>query len=52
VRQAWAESLAEWPQTIAKELDGQGLPASEVLKLALDGAEAAGYTWPVRYKVE
>jgi TRAP-type C4-dicarboxylate transport system substrate-binding protein len=52
VRQAWAESLAEWPQTIAKELDGQGLPASEVLKLALDGAEAAGYIWPVRYKVE
>jgi TRAP-type C4-dicarboxylate transport system substrate-binding protein len=52
VRQAWAESLAEWPQTIAKELDGKGLPASEVLKLALDAAEGAGYTWPVRYKVE
>jgi TRAP-type C4-dicarboxylate transport system substrate-binding protein len=52
VRQAWAEALTGWPQEIATELDGKGLPASEVLNLALDAAEAAGYTWPVRYAVK
>jgi TRAP-type C4-dicarboxylate transport system substrate-binding protein len=52
VRKAWAESLAAWPQTIAEELDGQGLPASEVLKLTLEAAEKHGYTWPVRYVIK
>jgi len=52
VRADWANSLAEWPQKMAKELDEQGLPASEVLKLTLEAAEANGYEWPVRYVVE
>jgi TRAP-type C4-dicarboxylate transport system substrate-binding protein len=52
VRQAWAEALAGWPQEIATELDAKGLPASEVLKLALDAAEGAGYQWPVRYAIK
>jgi C4-dicarboxylate-binding protein DctP len=52
VRKAWAEALAAWPQQIAKEIDGKGLPGSETLKLALKAAEDAGYTWPVRYQIE
>lgn len=52
VRKAWAESLADWPQKMASELDGQGLPASQVLNLTLDRAEANGYDWPVRYEVK
>lgn len=52
VRTAWAEALAAWPQQIAKEIDGKGLPGSETLKLALKAAEDAGYTWPVRYQIE
>ena len=52
VRKAWAESLAEWPQSLATDLDGQGLPASQVLNLVLDRAEANGYEWPVRYSVK
>lgn len=51
VRKAWAESLAGWPQTLADDLNGQGLPASEVLNLVLDKAEERGYTWPVRYEI-
>ncbi|MBT4203531.1 hypothetical protein OAI04_02950 [Hyphomicrobiales bacterium] len=51
VRADWAESLADWPQEMAKELDAQGLPASRVLNLALDAAETQGYIWPVRYEV-
>ncbi len=52
VRADWANSLAEWPQKMAKELDGQGLPASDVLKLTLEAAEKNGYEWPVRYAIE
>lgn len=52
VRKAWAESLAEWPQSMADELESQGLPAKQVLNLVLDRAEANGYEWPVRYQIK
>ncbi|MEM9106862.1 MAG: hypothetical protein AAGC96_14505, partial [Pseudomonadota bacterium] len=52
VRADWANSLAQWPQKMAADLDGQGLPASQVLKLTLEAAENNGYTWPVRYNIK
>ncbi|MEM7464494.1 MAG: C4-dicarboxylate TRAP transporter substrate-binding protein [Pseudomonadota bacterium] len=52
VRAAWAESLADWPQSMADDLEGQGLPAKQVLNLVLDRAEANGYEWPVRYQIK
>jgi len=52
VRQDWAQSLATWPAQKAKELDAQGLPATQVLELALKTAEDLGYKWPVRYKIK
>lgn len=52
VRKAWAESLADWPQKMATDLNAQGLPATEVLNLALERAEANGYEWPVRYEIK
>lgn len=52
VRKDWAESLADWPQSVADELEGQGLPAKKTLNLVLDKAEARGYEWPVRYEIK
>ncbi|OGA24965.1 MAG: hypothetical protein A3I02_14555 [Betaproteobacteria bacterium RIFCSPLOWO2_02_FULL_67_26] len=52
VRVEWANSLKGWPQEKAAELDKQGLPASQVLKLALEQAEKLGHKWPVRYQVK
>lgn len=52
VRKEWAESLADWPQQMADELEAQGLPAKQVLNLTLDRAEANGYEWPVRYEIK
>lgn len=52
VRKDWAESLAAWPQSLATDLDAQGLPATQVLNLVIDRAEANGYEWPVRYEVK
>lgn len=52
VRADWAQSLADWPQQMANELDAGGMPGSEVLKLTLQEAESLGYEWPLRYTVE
>lgn len=52
VRVEWANSLKGWPQEKASELDKAGLPASQVLKLALEEAEKLGHKWPVRYQVK
>jgi C4-dicarboxylate-binding protein DctP len=52
VKQEWATSLKGWPQAQAADLDKQGLPASQVLKLALEEAEKLGHKWPVRYEVK
>jgi TRAP-type C4-dicarboxylate transport system substrate-binding protein len=48
----WANSLKGWPQQIAAELDKQGMPASQVLQLALEHAEKLGHKWPVRYRIK
>ncbi|MTW17656.1 hypothetical protein GJ689_15730 [Rhodoplanes serenus] len=52
VREEWAKSLADWPRQKAKELDAQGLPATQVLELTLAAAEKHGHKWPVRYVVK
>ena len=38
-----------WPKEKAKELDAQGLPATQVLEATLAAAEKNGHKWPVRY---
>ena len=52
VRADWAQSLKDWPQQMAEELEAQGLPAKQVLNLVLDKAEDRGYSWPVRYDIK
>lgn len=52
VRLEWANSLKDWPQIQATELDQKGLPASLVLKTTLEEAEKMGHKWPVRYSVK
>ena len=52
IRAEWARSLAAWPQEKATELDAKGLPASEVLRMAIEEAEKHGYKWPVRYEIK
>jgi len=52
VRVDWANSLKNWPQEKAIELDKAGLPGSQVLKLTLEEAEKLGHKWPVRYPIK
>jgi C4-dicarboxylate-binding protein DctP len=52
VKADWAKSLAGWPQEKATELDGKGMPASEVLRMAVAEAEKLGHKWPARYEIK
>jgi C4-dicarboxylate-binding protein DctP len=52
VKVEWAKSLAGWPQEKATELDGKGIPASQVLRLGLEEAEKVGHKWPLRYEIK
>lgn len=52
VKVEWANALKGWPQEKAAELDKAGMPASQVLKLALEEAERLGHKWPVRYGIK
>jgi TRAP-type C4-dicarboxylate transport system substrate-binding protein len=52
VRIDWANSLKDWPQQKAAELDKAGLPGTQVLKLTLEEAEKLGHKWPVRYQIK
>jgi C4-dicarboxylate-binding protein DctP len=52
VRKTWAEALKNWPQQHANDLEKKGLPAKQVLNLALDAAEKVGHKWPVRYQIK
>lgn len=51
-RRDWANAMKDWPQQKADELDKQGLPASQVLKLTIEEAEKLGHKWPVRYQIK
>ena len=51
-RQAWAETLADFPARMAADGDSRGLPASEALKAYIAAVSAAGYDWPVDYVIE
>ncbi len=48
----WAQSLKDWPQEKATELDKAGMPGTQVLKLTLQEAEKLGHKWPVRYAIK
>jgi TRAP-type C4-dicarboxylate transport system substrate-binding protein len=52
VRLEWANSLKDWPQAMATDLDAKGMPGSQVLKITLEEAEKLGHKWPVRYVIK
>lgn len=52
LRNQWAESLKDWPNEKAKEVDALGWPGSEVARRNLEAAERHGHVWPVRYVID
>jgi len=48
----WATALKDFPDRMAKEADGRGLPGSPVLKFYMSKVEEMGHVWPYRYEIE
>jgi TRAP-type C4-dicarboxylate transport system substrate-binding protein len=48
-KKRWAELLKDMPGKAAKELDGKGQPATEVLKTYFRFLKEAGYSFPIDY---
>lgn len=51
-RADWAQSLASFANTQAKDADGRGMPGSEVMNAYLTAVSEGGYDWPVEYTIE
>lgn len=52
-RRAWAAMLADAPRTVARKYEAENkLPMQKVMKSYIAATEAAGYTWPVKAKLD
>lgn len=51
-RKDWADALADFPQKMADDADGRGLPGSDVMKYYMNKVEELGYEWPNRYMLK
>lgn len=52
-RKAWAEMLTDAPRTVARKYEAENkLPMQQVMKSYIAATEAAGYTWPVKAKLD
>ena len=52
VRRDWAESLAEFPNQMAKDADARDMPGSEIIRDYIEAVSQSGHEWPVRYEIE
>ena len=50
-RAAWARSLSNFPDQMAKEADSRGMPGSAVLRTYIEAVTRSGYDWPVPYVI-
>ena len=49
VRQRWAQSLSEFPNSMAQDANGRDMPGTEILRSYIQEIDKSGYDWPVRY---
>lgn len=49
VRVEWARHLKDGPRKRAEDLEKRGMPAFQVLRIAMEEAEKLGHVYPVRY---
>ena len=52
VRASWAESLKDFPNSMAKDADGRGMPGSVVMRAYIEAVAKDGYDWPIDYVIE
>jgi C4-dicarboxylate-binding protein DctP len=52
VRTDWAESLADFPNQMAKDADARDMPGSEIIRDYIEEVSRNGHDWPVSYIIE
>ena len=50
-KKAWAESLKDFPNKMAQELNKKGYRGSEILKFYMAELEKQGHKFPYKYKI-
>ncbi len=51
-RRQWAQSLKDFPNSMAMEANSRGMPGSEILKTYIELVTQSGYQWPVEYAID
>lgn len=51
-RAIWARSLAGFPNDMAQEANGRGMPGSAVMRTYRDEITKSGHQWPVEYDIQ
>ena len=51
-RREWAQSLSGFPNRMAKEADGRGMPGTEIIRSYIELVTQSGYEWPVGYTID
>lgn len=51
-RREWAEGIKDWPNRMAKDVDKQGLPASDLMRAYLRHLRSDGWTPPAEYAIQ
>ncbi len=51
-RSIWAKSLSGFPNDMAQEANGRGMPGSAIMKTYRDEITKTGHPWPVEYTIE
>ena len=52
VRQTWAQSLGEFPNSMAQDANGRDMPGTQVLQSYIAEINESGYKWPVNYEIK
>lgn len=51
-RTTWAKSLKSFPNDMAQEANGRGMPGSAIMRAYLDEIAKRGHDWPVHYVID
>ena len=52
VRQKWAQSLKDFPNSMAQDANKRDMPGTQILQSYIEEIDKNGYKWPVKYEVK
>ena len=52
VRQTWAQSLGNFPNSMAQDANKRDMPGTQILQSYIEEIDKNGYQWPVKYQIK